>query len=281
MTVSPEDSLEFDLGLDSLTRLSLLVYLENTFGIKLDENKLSSFTTVEKLGEYLQRSKQKIQETTVNWSEILKEKVNLRLPKTWFTTPVFATIGRIFFRMYFKFKTSGKENIPAGPFILAPNHQSFMDGLLVAVNLRGKTLRNTYFYAKAKHVKMRWVKFLAHRNNVIVMNLNNDLKGSIQKLAAVLREGKNIIIFPEGTRSRDGSVGQFKQLFAILSKELQVPVVPVSISGAFDALPRGSKFPKPGTEIKVQFLPAVNPDDGDYDEFANEIRDRVSREVVF
>lgn len=279
LDVSAEDSLEFDLGLDSLTRLSLLVYLENTFGIQIDENKLSSFTTVKKLSEYLKSSKKKIQDTTVNWSEILKEKVNLRLPKSWFTTRIFASIGRTFFKLYFRFKTVGTENIPDGPFILAPNHQSFMDGLLVAVNLQRKTLRNTYFYAKAKHVRLSWVKFLANRNNVIVMDLNNDLKGSIQKLAEVLRKGKNIIIFPEGTRSLDGSVGPFKQLFAILSKELQVPVVPVSINGAFEALPKGSKIPKPGKHITVEFLPPVTPEQQSYEQLADNIRTRISNKV--
>ena len=86
------------------------------------------------------------------------------------------------------------------PFILAPNHQSFFDGLFVAVFLKNKLMKQTYFYAKEKHVKNKILKFAAAKNNVIVMDLS-DLKTSLQKMAEVLKRGKNIIIFPEGTRT--------------------------------------------------------------------------------
>jgi long-chain acyl-CoA synthetase len=73
------------------------------------------------------------------------------------------------------------------------------------------------------------LKYLAHRNNVILVDVNKDLKHSIQKMAEVLKAGKNLLIFPEGTRSLNGNLGDFKQTFAILSQELNVPVVPVAI----------------------------------------------------
>ena len=74
----------------------------------------------------------------------------------------------------------------------------------------------------------------------------------------MLKQGKSIVIFPEGTRSRNGGMGTFKKTFALLSKELGVPVLPVSISGAYNALPRGSKFFKP-TKIELEYLPPMTP----------------------
>ena len=146
---------------------------------------------------------------------------------------------RSFFQLYFRFKGDGQANLPDTSCIIVPNHQSFYDGLLVSSLLKGKLAKNTYFYAKEKHVANPLLRFLANRNNIIVVNINSGLRESIQKLAEVLKKGKNIMIFPEGTRSKDGSVGDFKKLFAILSTELGVPVVPVTINGAYQALPTG------------------------------------------
>jgi long-chain acyl-CoA synthetase len=114
-------------------------------------------------------------------------------------------------------------------------------------------------------------RWLAARHNVVVLE-EGDMKRSISKLADVLRQGKNIIIFPEGTRTPDGKLGEFKKMFAILGVELQVPIVPVVINGAFEALPRGRHWPLP-KKIVVEFRPPVIPTaDTTYDELANEVK---------
>ena len=111
------------------------------------------------------------------------------------------------------------------------------------------------------------------------MDINRDLKNSLQKLAEVLKKGKNVIIFPEGTRTHDGQLGKFKKAFAILSSELKIPVVPVSIKGAFEALPRGSIIPRPLKKINVKFLEPVYPDGHDYDSLTDTIFSRLAAEV--
>ncbi|HSL88942.1 MAG TPA: lysophospholipid acyltransferase family protein, partial [Ignavibacteriaceae bacterium] len=179
---------------------------------------------------------------------------------------------------YFRLKGEGIENIPDGPFILAPNHQSFIDGLFVAVFLKNKLMKKTYFYAKEKHIKQGWLKFIANKNNVIVMDLS-DLKSSLQKLASVLKKEKNIIIFPEGTRTRDGEIGSFKKTFAILARELNIPVVPVAIDGAYDAMPRGKKIPRPMKKISVKFLEPVYPINETYDSLKDKVFEMVSNSL--
>jgi len=187
--------------------------------------------------------------------------------------------AKVFLKLYFRLKGEGLENIPEGPFILAPNHQSFFDGLFVAVFLKNKLLKQTYFYAKEKHVKNKLLKFIADKHNVIVMDLN-DLKTSLQKLAEVLKRGKNIIIFPEGTRTISGDIGDFKKTFAILSRELNVPVVPVVIKGAYDALPRGTHFPRPWKKINVRFLKPVKPENHTYDSLKDFVKAKVSEQLT-
>ena len=141
-------------------------------------------------------------------------------------------------------------------------------------------MRTTYFYAKKKHVNNWFLRFMAHRNNVVVMDLNKDLKESIQKLAEILKMGRKIIIFPEGTRSKDGNLGDFKKTFAILSKELNVPVVPVAINGAYRALPSGRLFPRMFSPVTVNILQPVLPKEHSYDSLANTVKENIKQKMA-
>jgi long-chain acyl-CoA synthetase len=277
--IFPDDHLEIDLALDSLDKISLQVFLESTFGIKVHEDTLIHHSTVEKLSQYMKEKKNKIAVETVRWAEIFKEKVDLKLPESWFTQNLFKNTARYFLKLYFRIRGEGTENIPEGSFIIASNHQSFLDALFVSIFLKNKVFKKTYFYAKEKHVKNILVKTLASKNNVIVMDINKDLKTSLQKLAEVLRNGKNLIIFPEGTRSHTGVLGEFKKSFAILSKELNIPIVPVSISGAMYALPKGSLIPRPFKRIKVTFLKPVYPGPNDYDALTDIVFQKIADEL--
>jgi long-chain acyl-CoA synthetase len=205
--------------------------------------------------------------------------VDLTLPKSWFTWNIFKHLTKGVFRVYFRLRGEGMENIPDGPCIITPNHQSFFDGMFVAVFLNDKTNRNTYFYAKEKHIQKRWVKALANRHNIIISDKNKDIKLSLQKLAEVLRLGKKVIIFPEGSRTRTGELGRFKKAFAILAAEMNVPVIPVSIKGAFKALPRGSHFPRPWKKINVKFHQPVYPAGHDYDSLMNLVFNQLAAEI--
>jgi len=276
--VNPSDHLEIDLGLDSLDKVNLGVYLESNFGIKYTESELVGFSNVVKLAENVKDKKTKLSIEAIDWGKIFKEHFNLDLPKSWFTHNAMKNSAKVFLKLYFRLKGEGLENIPEGPFILAPNHQSFFDGLFVAVFLKNKLLKQTYFYAKEKHVKNKLLKFIANKHNVIVMDLN-DLKTSLQKLAEVLKRGKNIIIFPEGTRTISGDIGDFKKTFAILSRELNVPVVPVVIKGAYDALPRGTHFPKPWKKINVRFLKPVKPENHTYESLKDIVKAKVTEQL--
>ncbi|MGQ9644086.1 MAG: lysophospholipid acyltransferase family protein, partial [Ignavibacterium sp.] len=154
----------------------------------------------------------------------------------------------------------------------------FLDGLFVAVFLKNKIMKRTYFYAKEKHVKNKVLKFIADKSNVIVMDLS-DLKTSLQKLAEVLKNGRNLIIFPEGTRSFNGELGDFKKTFAILSRELNVPVVPVAIEGANKALPRGKIIPRPFKKVRVKFLKPIIPSVHTYESLRDAVFEKVASNV--
>jgi len=265
--------------MDSLDKVSLQVYIENTFGVKINAEKIGDYESVKKLSQFVDKMKTKINLDKINWNDIIKEKVNIKLPKSQFPAWFIVKTFKIIFKTYFRFSIKGQENIPNTPCIIAPNHQSFFDGMFVATGLKSKILRRSFFYTKAKHVKREWFRNFATNNNIIVVDVNQDLKQSIQALAESLKQNNNVVIFPEGTRSTDGELGEFKKTFAIISKELNVPIIPVAISGAFDILPKGSRIPKPFKKISVKFLKPIYPTGQTYFTLAEHTKDSIRENI--
>lgn len=271
--IRPTDNIETDLGCDSLDKIGLQGFIEQSFGMKITADEISRFKSLQELAEHVSDFKTRIEATQTDWKQLLKENTHaVDIPHMWWTGPVIAHTFKAFLKLYCGFTAHGLENLPKeGPYIIAPNHQSFMDGLIVPGYMDNKSIRSSYFYAKSQHVKQGWKKYLAGHHNIIIMDMST-LQDSIQQLGEVLKTGHNLIIFPEGTRTKTGRVGKFKKTFAILSKELNVPVIPVVISGAFEAMPKGAKFLK-RHHIDITYLPPVHPSENEsYDEFAERIR---------
>ena len=260
--VHAADHIETDLALDSLDKVSLQGFIENSFGTTVSVDTMPSFPNIEALARHVAAQKTKMEAEDVDWHQLLLGPVDaLPLPTAGFAYRFVSRLFKWFFRLYNGLKIKGKENIPQkGACILAPNHQSFADGPLTLSALDWNTLGEYFFYATEEHVRSSYRKRLAAKSNVIVMERAN-LKNSILKLAKVLREGHRVIIFPEGARTHDGGTVPFKKTFAILAKELNVPIVPVCIKGAFEALPRGSAFMRP-KHIEVTFLDPLFPSMG-------------------
>lgn len=271
--VRPTDHLETDLGLDSLDRVSMQEFLIHTFGVDINPDSILSFATLQSLVDHIAKQKTHMDVAEdVDWHQLLTSTPAVLPSKPSAILPIGASLFEGINRLYFRLSIKGKENIPAnGPFIIAPNHESFLDGPIVTSGLSWNTIKNTYFYATEEHFNTATKRSIAGQCNVILMKMTN-LKDSIQHMAQVLRAGKNLMIFPEGRRTNTGEMGEFKKTFAILAKELQVPIVPVRISGAFEALPRHKSVPRPH-KITVEYLPAVMPDvTKSYEEIAEQIK---------
>lgn len=271
--MKPTDHIEYDLAFDSLDKVGLQVFIQNSFGMEITTDQLSKFATVADMADYVADYKTRIEVEKIDWKKILKEHTNIRLPETWFTARVAVLFSKLFFKIYFKLAAKGVDNIPDGPCIIAPNHQSFLDGMFVMSFMKLRTIKNTYFYAKEQHIKRPFFKFLANRHHIIIMDMSN-LKDSIQKMGEALKKKKNVIIFPEGTRTTSGKLGEFKKTFAILSAELGVPIVPVSIKGAFDAMPKGSILPRP-RKVQVEFLTPIYPQSQSYENLTDNVYNKI------
>lgn len=276
--VTPFAHIELDLGMDSLDMVELLTYLESTFGIKASEELIIENSTVEKLAEYIKENRGENKVEEVNWNEYLNKDIDVELPKSNIVTKIGKAILWIVFKLYIRVKKEGTENITTDPVIYAGNHQSFLDAFLFNHVVPTNVLNNVYYLAKVKHFSKGYMKTLGENSNVILVDINKNLGEVLQTLAMVLRSGKSVAIFPEGARTRDGKMLEFKKAFAILAKELNIPIVPFGIKGAFEAFPSNSKFPK-SSDVEIRFFERIEPKDMSYEEIVEKTRDCISNWV--
>lgn len=280
ISVKPTDHIETDLAFDSLDMVGLQGFIEQTFGMQLNADSMATFRDIQAIADFIAKSKTRSEVEDVDWNKLIySDTTKLELPSTAATYPLCARIFKASFRLYNRLSIKGEENIPAeGPFIIAPNHQSMLDGPLAMTGMPWNHISDCYFYATEEHVRHPVLRYLAKRNNIILME-RKSLKNSILKMAQVLKDGKNIVIFPEGSRTHTGDVGTFKKTFAILSKELNVPIVPVCISGAYESLRRGTSFTKPH-KMTVEYMKPILPKANDtYEDIAAEVRSRIREKV--
>ncbi|MCU0254445.1 MAG: AMP-binding protein [Acidobacteria bacterium] len=262
--------LDADLGIDSLGRVELAAFLHQSFGVAIPEARLGEFATAGDLARFVAQYKtDKSGGQAISWSEILKPARPPALPHSSLLHRLIVFTSDLFVRLAFRTDAQGGDRLPEGPCIIAPNHQSFFDGMFVNAFMRKSAVWRTLYYAKAKHFGGAWKKFLADRSNVIVATPEEGILQSLQKVAAALRRGNNVVIFPEGTRSTGGELGSFKESYAILARELNVPVVPVVIDGTHRVLPVGGWFPRLLRRVRVTYLDPVTPREGEPAESIN------------
>lgn len=271
--VTAEAHIETDLGFDSLDRVSLQDFIEERFSVSINADDIASYKNIGEIADAIDAKKKAPAHITQPADAPLK------LPTSAFTHPLISKSFTGFCRQHNSLKVKGKENIPVnGPVIVAPNHQSFLDGPLTMAGMNWGDISNYYFYATEEHVQGSLRRWFAARHNIILMERRN-LKNSIQKMAEVLRMGKNLVIFPEGRRTNTGALGDFKKTFAILSQDLNVPILPVCIRGAYDALPRERTMPSTA-HIEIEYLPVVQPSEAATPEaLAELVRQRINEKL--
>ncbi len=267
--------LELNLGLDSLDKVTLLAFIEDTYGLKMSEQQLAEYAHIGDLLAFIEKNMTQLSAHEEDWHTLLQKGENLPMPRSSFMHSFLKSLAALTARICFRLKLSGQENLPQDPVIIAANHQSYADGLLLSMLMDRRTFKRTVIIAKEKHFNLKFLKFLARRCNIILMDINSNVKESMQKMAQALKKGYNVIIFPEGTRSSDGQVANFKRSFAIVSSELEVPVVPAVIDGASKAIPKGRILPRLFSKISVRFLPPVAGNEKDYQKLTHEVQEEI------
>jgi len=152
-----------------------------------------------------------------------------------------AAIARSCFRVFFRVRVHHSDRVPAhGALMIAANHQSYLDPPLVGAFI---TQRPCAFIARAGLFKFKpfgW--FISAINAMPIKEEKGDM-GAIRTALDVLSQGHAILIFPEGSRSHDGAMHEFKRGVSLLVKRADCPIVPVAVEGCFDAWPIKNRLP--------------------------------------
>ena len=272
----PEENLELEIGMDSLDIVEFFAYVENSFGIQLDEEKFSEISNLKSLSEYINEKATKIESGEVDWKKIIEAAPPVEEKNRW-ATRVLRPLFDLTIKLYFRLKRVDRDKLSDKPQIFVSNHQSFIDSLVLGSLLPAGILYNTIFLAIDWYFKKGILKLLVSHGNVVLIDINKNIKKSVEEIAGNVKAGKNVLIFPEGARTKDGKVAEFKKVFAIIAKELNVDVQCLGIKGAFEAYSRYMKFPKP-KKIEVAVLEKFKPE-GTYDEIVEKARNIIKTYV--
>jgi long-chain acyl-CoA synthetase len=183
--------------------------------------------------------------------------------------------------VFFRLRVSGKEKLPAkGPFILSPNHQSFIDGPVVASQIPWRLFKDMFYVGTSEVFGQGIFKTLGRTFRLIPVDPDSNLVNAMRAGAFGLKRGYNLVLYPEGERSIDGTPKKFKKGAAILATHLQAPIYPVALEGFYEAWPRGKRFPRL-SKLRIRFGDPIHPhaaataSEETYRQVTETLRDRV------
>jgi 1-acyl-sn-glycerol-3-phosphate acyltransferase len=156
---------------------------------------------------------------------------------------------RAWLRLYHRFEVTGAEHLPEEKsYVLVCNHTSHLDTLCILSALPLGKLHRAFPAAAQDYffVSMPRLALAAVVVNALPFGRRGNIRHSLELCRSLLENPGNILIlFPEGTRTREGQMGEFKPGIGLLAAGTQIPVVPCYLSGAFEAWPKGKIVPRP------------------------------------
>jgi long-chain acyl-CoA synthetase len=256
-------NLELDLGLDSMERVELLTAVETRFGVRIEEETAQQLYSVHDLVEAA-RPPEGAAGATARledaWPTILSRreeddpKVSELFRSRLAAVVMFAVLKMIyvFAWIFLRFRVRGLEHLPEkGPYLICPNHQSYIDGFLLSAALPYRIHRNMFIVGSSEYFETSLSQWFARFVRLIPVDPDTNLLRAMRVGAQGLRDGRILMLFPEGERSIDREIKRFKKGAAILSSNIAAPIVPIAIEGAYDV------WPRTGSLRLSRFLPFV------------------------
>ena len=182
-----------------------------------------------------------------------------------------------FFKFFHSFRTSGTDNLPPGPLILAPNHASYLDPPATGCGL----FRVTYYLARHTLFKPPIASWLLPSIGSIPVNQNSPGPSSLKNIFEVFKNKGTLVLFPEGQRTFDGNLRKAEPGIGMIAARANVPVVPVHIIGSREAMPRNGSW-HPFRPIRVVYGKPMRftgdpKNREDFQKFADEIMSAIAK----
>jgi long-chain acyl-CoA synthetase len=286
--VHPRDNLELDLGLDSMERVELLTALEQALGADVHDTAASEVYTVREVVDLVRNSIGETAAPPAGWDTILAGEVTdpnvLAITRhRYVLDPLWYLLGKtvtIFAEDKFHLQIRGMEKLPKqAPFIISPNHQSFLDAPILTAALPWQIFHNVFYVGTSEIFGGGLLRQLAKFLRLIPVDPDANLVPAMRAGAYGLRNNKVLMLYPEGERSIDGTPRTFKKGAAILAHHMKVPIVPVAIEGFYEAWPRGKQF-QGFSHLQIEVLDPIYPDPNEppekaYERLTTELKSRI------
>jgi long-chain acyl-CoA synthetase len=286
--IHPRDNLELDLGLDSMERVELLTALEQALGADVHDTAASEVYTVREVVDLVRSSIGQTAAPPAGWDTILAGEVTdpsvLAITRhRYILDPLWYLCGKtvtIFAEDKFHLQIRGMDKLPKQPpFIICPNHQSFLDAPILTATLPWQIFHNVFYVGTSEIFGGGLLRQLAKFLRLIPVDPDANLVPAMRAGAYGLRNNKVLMLYPEGERSIDGTPRSFKKGAAILAHHMNVPIVPVALEGFYEAWPRGKQF-QGFSHLQIEVLDPIYPDPNEapekaYERLTTELRNRV------
>ena len=250
--LTPDTSPQFDLGIDSLEWLNLTLEIGESSGVELNEEAIARIETVrDLLREVTEGGEGEAVDPLTDPDEVLDEKQKQWLeplgPVAAGTARFLYAVNRVLMRLLFRVRAEGLEYLPQDrQWILTPNHVSYLDPFAIAALLDWRQLRKTYWAGWTGIIFANpLMRFLSRLGKILPIEPTRAARSSLAFGAIILKKKKNLVWFPEGERSANGKLQEFKPGIGMLLEHFPAPVIPVFVHGTHQALPPGKFLPRP------------------------------------
>jgi 1-acyl-sn-glycerol-3-phosphate acyltransferase len=232
----------------------------------------------------------------LNWREILAsspsdisdlQPILKRKPVT--VVGAYALLRLIYFasRILFRLEVEGRDVLVClrRPFLICPNHQSYLDAIILCSTYPRGLTPHIFHVGASEYFVGPFMKWLARALNIVPVDPDTHLLRAMRASAGGLRAGKILNLYPEGQRSFDGRLQEFKNGAAILATELNLPIVPVAIDGTHRVWPRDSWRIRPA-KVRINFgepfmprsaIPEGVSGEAAYEVVTDELKKRIQR----
>lgn len=226
-----------DLQLDSLSVFELCVALDEKFGVSIETDLYDKIT----VGDIIQY----IEHNSIDSQAAYNDSADYPLPRTEKDYRSFDRLIKLV-NFLWNIKVFGRDNLDSNEkYIFCPNHESYLDGLWIIGSLDNKTRRSICSLAADWLFEHRiYHRTLVKLGGIPVHRTGNTTPAMKRAYECLILGNYNLLIHPEGTRTRNGKLGKFKSGAAKLSIESGVKIVPVCINGAYEIFPPHKKLPK-------------------------------------
>jgi len=244
-----ESSNLVSLGLDSIKRIELAVKIEEVFNLDFNESGINEKSRVSDLRKMIQVSESEKPQSGINF---LNSKFFnfLRAP--------LQGLAILFGKLIFRLDIKGKENLDIikkekTPVIFIANHVSMLDTFAIYQVLPFSVRLNTFAAAARDFFFKNYITAAFGRLffNAFAFSRKENVKQSLSDFGEIINRGSNVLIYPEGTRSRTGKLLDFKAGIGIMAWNVNVPIIPIKLSGLYNIMPVGKTFPNFGKRVTL------------------------------